>query len=73
MDPYFPTGAVVEWDRPGNTKSSNASWVENKTAFALQFNVVSVSDAGDYTCSIKINSFLNRNIRRRIAVRGELS
>lgn len=72
MDPHFPSNAKVEWSRPSNSRSNNASWVENMTAFALQFNVVSVSDAGDYTCSITINSIVNTKIRRRIAVRGEL-
>lgn len=65
MEPSFPSQAHVEWSR-----GSNVTWIENKTAYALQFDVVTLKDDGDYTCSITISGGTYES-RRRISVRGK--
>lgn len=64
MEPSFPTHSNVEWSPIGD----KTSWVDNKTAYALQFQVMHFQDAGEYTCSVTVIG--SRNIKRRIAIKG---
>ena len=63
MEPSFPSHSLVQWNPIGD----KTIWVENGTAYALQFQVMNFSDAGEYTCSI------SKNIKSRIAIEGNIN